>query len=441
MTKSSDVNTRRLQKLLFWGICMVIALMPFHAFFTTWASTLFGHLLVLRAWKEALLIPLFILAVILLLKDRRLRDAFFHYNVARYGLLFALWILLTTIFLNHDADSAVLGVVIHLRGPLFFLLAVVAVSFSPVSEKFLQKLVTYPAIGVVAFGLLQLFVLPHDFLRHFGYQKYTTIPPFFTIDEQQDKIRIISTLRGPNPLGVYLIAPLLVTVQGIQTHFSRWKRQSILFCGVVLSGLFVLYGSHSRSAWLGLLAGLGVYVWCVFSKKWRIIALAVGLALAGIVGGLLYTSRNSSFVQDVVLHDNPDEGGDVSSNGSRITALYSAIDDVATSPVVGCGPGCAGPASAHYNDGANISENFFIQIVQEAGVVGLGLFLLLFITVLLQLYRLRTPFAYAWLGVAIGVSVASVLSHAWADDTVAYLWWGVAGLLIGLPKYARQQKE
>jgi hypothetical protein len=31
----------------------------------------------------------------------------------------------------------------------------------------------------------------------------------------------------------------------------------------------------------------------------------------------------------------------------------------------------------------------------------------------------------------IGISFVNLLSHAWADDTLAYLWWGLAGIAIG----------
>jgi hypothetical protein len=30
----------------------------------------------------------------------------------------------------------------------------------------------------------------------------------------------------------------------------------------------------------------------------------------------------------------------------------------------------------------------------------------------------------------IGISVASLTAHAWADDTIAYIWWAIAGLYL-----------
>lgn len=421
------------QQYLLFLVCSIIVVVPFHAFLTTWASTIFGHLLLLRAWKEFLMVVCALLGVILLIKNAQLRSVFFRDHVVRFSALFAAWLFVVAIFLTYDVDAMILGLAIHLRGPLFFLLAAAAVFSRPVTERFLQKLVIYPAIGVIAFGVLQLFVLPHDILRHFGYQKHVTIPPFFTIDEQQDKIRIISTLRGPNPLGAYLIAPLLAVVSILKIKMSSSKNL-LAICCLLLASLLVLYGSHSRSAWLGLAVAAAVYVWCIASHRLRMIMAALVLIGSLVLTGAIYTYRHHSFVQDVVLHDNPDEGGEISSNGSRIIALQESFADIKRAPIFGCGAGCAGPASAHHANGAKISENFFIQIVQEAGFIGLGLFMMVFVQVLRRLHGVGTYFAYAWLGVAIGVSVASLLSHAWADDTITYLWWGITGLLVGIPR-------
>jgi hypothetical protein len=30
----------------------------------------------------------------------------------------------------------------------------------------------------------------------------------------------------------------------------------------------------------------------------------------------------------------------------------------------------------------------------------------------------------------VGLSFVALVSHAWADDTIAYLWWGLAGISL-----------
>jgi len=34
-----------------------------------------------------------------------------------------------------------------------------------------------------------------------------------------------------------------------------------------------------------------------------------------------------------------------------------------------------------------------------------------------------------------------MVSHAWADDTLAFLWWGLAGIALGKPLAAVKTRE
>jgi hypothetical protein len=39
----------------------------------------------------------------------------------------------------------------------------------------------------------------------------------------------------------------------------------------------------------------------------------------------------------------------------------------------------------------------------------------------------------------IGISFVNLLSHAWTDDTIAYIWWGLAGAAMALPLQKRKR--
>ncbi len=48
-----------------------------------------------------------------------------------------------------------------------------------------------------------------------------------------------------------------------------------------------------------------------------------------------------------------------------------------------------------------------------------------------RLYGWRAdPLALGLLASLAGISAVALLQHAWADDTIAYMWWGLAGLLV-----------
>lgn len=427
--KQSDLSTKLLT-FLQASIYAIIILVPFYAFFTTWLSTLFGNLLILRAWKEVLLLCLFGIVFYFYVKDKKLREVATRDRFNWLAAGFLLWSAVGALILGKDLDATLLGLTLQLRPLVFFIVACTLVFYQNITETTLVKLVTLPAIGVVAFGLLQLWILPYDFLKHFGYQKETTIPPYFTIDAQLSKIRIASTLRGPNPLGVYLIAPIMTAVYALQSNFKHHWRRAYLLTGLLAAGV-VFYGSQSRSAWLGLCVAVLTYAWLVLSKKKRQVLILVAIILGVVSAFGIAQYRNTTFVQDVILHDNASTGGSISSNQGRIDAFKVSLEDIKQRPITGCGVGCAGPASVHNQDGANLSENFFIQTIQETGVVGFALLMSIFILVAYRLLRLKTAFGNLWFAIFIGVSVASLLSHAWADDTITYIWWGIAGLQLG----------
>jgi hypothetical protein len=45
--------------------------------------------------------------------------------------------------------------------------------------------------------------------------------------------------------------------------------------------------------------------------------------------------------------------------------------------------------------------------------------------------RRSDPLALTLLASLVGICFVNLLSHAWTDDTLAYTWWGLAGIAIG----------
>jgi chromate transport protein ChrA len=80
-----------------------------------------------------------------------------------------------------------------------------------------------------------------------------------------------------------------------------------------------------------------------------------------------------------------------------------------------------------------ISENYYLQIGQEVGWLGLGLFVAIVIMVGHSLWRLRHELLARTLFVSlIGISVVALVQHVWVDDTLALLWWGFAGTALAV---------
>jgi hypothetical protein len=422
--KQQNAYTKNTVSVIRAVLFLVIVLMPFHAFLTTWIGSNTGHLLVVRGWKEVLLIVMTLLSASLLVRDQKLRRAFLGSRVVQAMLLFTAWILAVTALHGRELVPVLTGLTIQLRIVAIFFVGWIVAFYQPPSKQLLEKLVLLPGVGVIAVGLLQMFVLPYDFLRHFGYQKNTTIPPFFTIDDQVEKLRYASTLRGPNPLGVYLILPLLTLASALWA-----RRRTLVYTVGFCAALVVLYASQSRGAWLGAAAALGIWILLSVGPKLRTAALLAGSVVVVLGAGAVYQFRTTSFVENVVLHNSPEAGGEVDSNAGHANALKEGLQDVKQRPLTGCGAGCAGPASAHATV-ARISENYYIQTAQEAGLVGAALLIVVFGLVAKKLFEQNDPTSRVLLATFIGVCVASLSAHAWADDTIAYIWWALAGLVI-----------
>jgi hypothetical protein len=428
-----------LVQILAIGWLALILLLPFHAFISTWGGTTIGPLNLWKAWKEILLSLLVLIVIIQSFVDKDMFKYFWKSWITRLILIYGLLHVFVALLVGNQSSPLAFGLAINLRIVSMFLTGGVVFYYIKPDKKELIRLLIIPAGLVVIFGLLQMFVLPYDLLRYFGYKEGVTIAPFNTIDQQIDQLRIMSTLRGPNPLGAYLILPGVLLFGVIISVIERFKIESskqmfknvVSLSALLLGLLIVLYGSHSRSAWLGFVVSAGVYLMVKLSTKWRLILASAGLVGLAIGSFGLYQLRDTSFVQNVILHDNPEVGPEQTSNSDHTLAIKNALGDIKQDPLTGCAPGCAGPASFYDPEGAKLSENYYLQIAQEVGVVGPGLFIAINVLVGIQLFKRRQdPLALALFASLIGISVANLLLHVWADDTLAYVWWGLAGAVL-----------
>jgi hypothetical protein len=407
---------------------IILFFIPFHGFLTVWLSSFIGHYTALRLWKEALLFLCVIGVIYLLLTDNKIRTHTLTRRLVWTIICFmALNITWGLLALNqHDVTAKALayGLLIDLRFLVFFLVTwAVALRMGRLKSNW-QWIVIWPAVAVVVIGLLQL-VLPHDIMKHFGYGP-NTIPIEETINHNSHYFRIDSTLRGANPLGAYLIIPISI-ISVMLLAKRNWRLILLLAASIV-----VLFFSYSRSAWIGAaLATAIVFLTGRLSGQAQKLVIGASAFILVVCLGLFAVYHNNTDFQNYVLHTQTDSAVSSTSNGGHESALKSGLHDVIHEPL-GRGPGTAGPASA-YNDShpARIAENFFLQIGQETGWLGLALFVLINFGVGYLLWiRRDDPLALSLFASLIGITFVNLLSHAWADDTLSYLWWGLAGIAM-----------
>ena len=414
---------------LSWAVGLILVLLPFHAFLTVWLSSLLGHYTLLRLWKEILLVPVLLGVVYQLWRDKRTRKVLFgSWLVRLIAIYFVLLLIVGAVAYNQHAVNAkalAYGELVDLRFLGFFLLALVVSAKSGFLQAKWRRLLLWPSLAVIIFGLLQYWLLPYDFLKHFGYGP-DTISPYETINHNLKYIRIESTLRGANPLGAYLV--LIISAGTALLLAAKKKTKYYVFLAVSLAALALTF---SRSAWIGAALSVTVILWLSLkSERLRRDLLVAAGILAVIACALAVVLRNSTTFQDDILHTDNHSQAAMRSNQGHSAAFRSGVKDIVRQPLGG-GVGSAGPQSAYNNHPGRLAENYFLQIGQEAGVIAMALFIAINILVGRLLWRRRTErLPLILFASLIGLTFVNLLSHAWSDDTLAYIWWGLAGIAL-----------
>jgi O-antigen ligase len=425
-------------------VAVILVVLPFHAFLTVWGSSLAGHYTLLRLWKEVLVAVAVVTVAYLFFKDKKLRQQASSNHLWRLILLYVsvtlIWGVVSYLRGSVTEKAVLYGVLVNTRFLVMFLVAWTAASRTAWLRRNWQKLLVYPGMIAVGFGLLQRFLLPYDFLKHFGYGA-NTIAPYETIDHKVSYLRVASTLRGANLFGAYLV--ILISYVAAVSH---WLRRRWLVAAAFLACAAGLYASGSRGAWLGALAALVTVAGLRLGRRrlFRREVLAAALVVVILVAGGLFALRNVDFVQNNFFHTDEHSQSAISSNAAHVRSSWAATKQVFRwHEALGRGPGTAGPAS-YYNTGhsVRIAENYFLQIGQETGWLGLGLFIAIYAGVARLLWRQhKTTLGQTLLASLAGLTVMALLMHIWTDDTISYVWWGLAGVALAPTAVKSREKS
>lgn len=441
-----QLNQRSVARYVLIGLIgVVILLLPFHALMTVWAASNFGHYTLFRLWKEFLILICGLIVIGLLFVDKNVRDTLLK---SKLNWLIAAYVLLDlvtgAVAYRHSVSGKALayGLLDDLRFLAFFIICWAAAINSKYLNVRWQKLVLWPAVIVVGFGLLQMSVLSPNFLAHFGYSA-STIKPFETINNNPNYIRILSTLRGADPLGAYLILPLSALVVLLIKFKKSWVWLKLVLIAATIA---VLIGSYSRAAWIGALLAC-IATAAAFLTRKQLLRYKTALTVTVIVlvvaaaGGVVLLGHSKRF-QNIIFHTQTNSSAPVSSDQAHLSALKGGIKAMLKSPL-GEGPGTSGPASV-YNHlrPARIPENYFLEVGEETGWLGLLLFLAINVFVGRELWlRRSSPLALTLFASLIGITFVNLLLLEWTDDTLSYIWWGLAGLAMAEVASTRKTKS
>lgn len=388
----------------------LLALIPFHAVIVT--VFYFDNPIIdlaIRSWKEIFIVCLFVFSIPLMYKQKIWQDSLtvvigmFALLHLVYGLIF--W----------DGVSTLFGIRNNLA---FLLIYIIGITYSQEyskNESLIIKTILALGFVVATSALLQLF-LPQSWFE------FNLLGVGGDVSAIQDSniIRFHGIMSGPLQLGSYLILPTVLSLKYYKTH-----RFSVIFYALFL--LTAIFLTYSRAA---MLAGVGsiILVWLITQKRLsNLNVLRLGLATLAILIGVFLLALQWRPLSLLVFHAEPDKALTESSTADHIEYSYEAAQDLVQDPL-GDGPGAAGPASA-YADQVVLTENFFLQIGLEVGVLGALAFLYISFYVGLRLWEKRQIEFFVGF---LALSGMNLLLHTWTDTATAWTFWLVAGLASGL---------
>ena len=415
-----------LTRIPYWGFWALLIYMPFHIFLSQSLSLATGGLEVWKVGKDVVLAVLVLFTICLVLWQRKANKLFAWLLglSAAYGLLY---IILWAINSDVHTQSAVLGIVHNMRLPAFLLLGMGAALLNPNKFVFSSviKIVLAVSTAVAALGILQYF-LPKDILVHLGYSLERGVRPHFFIDDHPDLPRIMSTLREPNALGAYLVLP----VAALTALLVRVKNTGLRYMviGSLALHLLAILLTHSRSAWLATALVVALTLWWSY-REWvermlkRFWPLLIALVLA--TGVAAYHVRDTAFFQGYIIHTTELATGEHSSTELHYLLAREGFERVVEQPH-GYGPGTAGLASIQ-SPVPQLTENYYIQVMYEIGVVGFGVFVVINVVVYRRLWTRRDTFGVIMVASFWGYVLTNMLLHSWANEAIAAQWWLLAG--------------
>lgn len=407
----------RLYILLIW-----LVLLPWHAFLKTWFSSLFlgsnADFLpalsnILSLWKEILL---FILLLVFIF-SAKIKN-FWHQYTKGHWLWLGAYVITMLIFAGFQAPS-ISALILGIRTDLLFVPALfLGLTVAHIIEK--KQLVTIINITIislsiaVSIGLVTWFVSPNIGLQ-FGYSPYQSsyvenkpLPVYHCLFIDEHCIpRLQSTFSGPNQAGslMILLLGLLISTVNFQLIIDNCK---------LLIPLLALILTFSRSAIIGGILSS----FMIIPKKMFLVTLSIIIL---IISGI-YVVKS-----DVITHG--------LSSLEHWDKTITGITRVVEQPL-GTGFGTAGPVSRRLfgEEKALISENWYLQIAEEGGIIPTFFFITWLGMIIYALFKKETRFSKIMAFVLLATSIQALFLHLWEDSVVTMLIWFFTGLATYYPK-------
>lgn len=284
-----------------------------------------------------------------------------------------------------------------------------------------------------------------------------------------NRIRIYGMLGNPNVLSIYMSFAFILFIY-LKNRFTGKTAWLFAILAVMAMGTIVL--TYSRGTWIGF--GLGLVLYIFLTKRYRIvIETAKYLAISGLLFILplnlltTYIESTEAGQQKVGSIQQYDEGGQSnfsdrigntfsddtirsSEEAGRMYIVKKGFEVFLDHPVIGTGFSTYGD-SASLSRGSVIyeeyevthnfySDNQYIQVIVQTGIIGVALFALFLLGMLKELYsrRKESRFYIYMAGVLIGSFFMGLVYNLWENDIFALIFFASMGLALNMHQPVKQ---
>jgi len=235
-------------------------------------------------------------------------------------------------------------------------------------------------------------------------------------------VRLGSVFLDQLQCGLWLVAPCVIGL-----HRLLRGAGPIVAAGTVAMGA-ALVGTQTRAALLAVVVA-GLCVLRPHAGSDRSARARVGALLVVGVLALLPMALGTGLVQRTIGGSKGD-GGSTQEHLEKAQAALSTLLDHPFGRGLGTG---ANTATRFEVKSGLLSENYYLQVANETGVVSAGFFLVLVLVAARRLGGHRNDgdvLSAAWRGVFIGLSIAALLLHVWENLAPAWMVWIGVGLVL-----------
>ena len=277
---------------------------------------------------------------------------------------------------------------------------------------------------------------------------------FVAENESQIGGLVLSTFGNPNNFGAFIVLTvpfigLVASKAGTGWGFGSRDRIAAQVVALLLPTMLVLSGS--RLALLGL--GLSGVCYVALSRYWRSAwRLAGGIAALGLVLSVVAISSGLELVGklEALLDDDPFT---IDSVKSRINLVWNGVDFAWRSHGVGIGSGGfeaamqAGDYRFPVGPGVVNAHNFWIEMLGQYGVFGLGVLVVVLLAATKALFRFRRDNVTLSVERAASICLAGFAGYLVASGAASsYVnspenWLFIASYLVMVPAISNLRRR